>query len=174
MEDKIFITHDEQNNVTGAFGFEPEVPFITVPSSIWQQFAIYKKEDIVIEAGQLTVSTDALLVTQKAKKVRELETAFQVASKLPVTVGKNTYNGGEDSAGKLKGALSLASDMSQSIVTFFDINNLPIELSLTDALTVITTIGAKYQSDFAKFQAYKVSINTSTSVEEIQSIVWSN
>ena len=126
------------------------------------------------EEFQAIINPPMTLEQAKEVQLSLLSDVFNTESNLPVTVGKNTYTGGYDSAGKLNGALSLASAMSQSIVTFFDINNLPIELPLADALTVITTIGTKFQSDFAKFQAYKVSINNSTSVAEIQSIVWSN
>ncbi|MCX6062241.1 MAG: hypothetical protein NT103_08340 [Campylobacterales bacterium] len=72
MKDNIFITYDEQNNVTGAFGFEPEPPFIVVPSSVWQQFAIYKKEDLTIEDGQIKVYDSALALMETAKKVQEM------------------------------------------------------------------------------------------------------
>jgi len=74
MEDKIFVTHDEENNITGAFGFEPEEPFITVPSSVWKQFAIHKKEDLTINDGKIKVSDSALALMETAKKVQEANT----------------------------------------------------------------------------------------------------
>jgi hypothetical protein len=69
--ENIYITHDEQNNVIEAFGFKPEAPFITVSSSVWQQFAIYQKEDITIQDGQLKVSDLALSIIETTKKVND-------------------------------------------------------------------------------------------------------
>ncbi|GEM_PF-5373729 len=91
---EIFITHDEQNNVTGAFGFEPEEPFITVPSSVWQQFAIHKKEDLVIEDGKIKVSESALSSMETSKKVQE-ELSFLSATDFKV-LPRYTPKDGED------------------------------------------------------------------------------
>ena len=108
----------------------------------------------------------------KARKSCLIISAFETAISEPVVITGVAYYGGFDSAIKLKGALDLAQLSQQTTVTFFDVDRAGHELSIADAVTVVTTIGGDYQTKFTKKQALLTAITTATTQADVDNIVW--
>ena len=89
-----------------------------------------------------------------AKVVQEtqIRDTFNVASEAPVEVtiteGTFTFNGGQDSASYIQGAVALAQALSETTVDITDVNNVRRTMSFASAATVATTIGQAFRTAF--------------------------
>lgn len=176
MEDKIFITHDEQNNVTGAFGFKPEVPFITVPSSVWQQFAIYKKEELKIIDTSIEVldeGVNRVFTLNKTKKLLELKLIYEGSVK--------AMTGGTDPAEMaswMKQEAEARSWIANNAVVTPIIDNLIIGRAMgeskADLVVKIITKADAYTVAYAQvlgaYHAKQKAIEVATTVAEVEAI----
>jgi len=127
-------------------------------------------EAIVQElANGFEAPTEAeLLANAKQAKQSQIRDEFEVASNLPVEVNGVSYVGGFESAIKLDAAKRMAEQAGVIEVVFFDINNDPNVLSLTDATAVVLSVGADYQTKFATKQARMVAVSNATTIEEVE------
>lgn len=113
------------------------------------------------------------LADAKTTQLAAIESAFYFAASANVTdEAGNTWNGGFDSAQKIYGAAQLAQAGGTTSVTIFDAGNVGHELTIAEATAVAVTVGAAYQSAFAKYQGLKVKIAAATTMAEMLAIVW--
>ncbi len=93
---------------------------------------------------------------KKIEKEALIREAFAKASTAPVTVsveeGTFTFNGGQDSANAINGAVSLALELGESTVVLTDITNAPVILTPQSAAKVVTQIKVFYRRAFLKKQ----------------------
>lgn len=111
-----------------------------------------------------------LLNNAKELKRQSIRTAFEVESNTPVMVGTVSYHGGFESAMKLDAARRLSEAAGMTEAVFFDTSNIPHTLTLAEAQSVVTTIGAKYQSDFGKKQSLMVAVDSAITIQEVEII----
>lgn len=90
---------------------------------------------------------DARRLEEEARKTFELE------SEAPVEALGFTWNGGQDSAGYIQGAVGLAQALGEPDVTITDIDNVARVLSFPEALQVAAMVGAQFRTAFFKKQA---------------------
>ena len=115
--------------------------------------------------------TDVELLAQaKETKRTQIRNTFNTQVELPVLVGTVSYHGGFDSAIKLDGAKRMVEALGGTTVTFYDVDNLPHILTLVEAQTVITAIGADYQTKFATKQAKMVQVENAITIEEVNNV----
>ena len=146
-------------------------PNIEVMDTVWQD-ALNKNANYVdVDSKTLYVKSftdEELLKKAKDAKKQELKLSFELEANKPV----NGYVGGFDSAVKLDAAKRMLETAGATEVTFFDVDNKPNVLSISDATDVILAIGSKYQTDFAKYQGLKVQVDSKVKVSTVNSIVW--
>ena len=112
------------------------------------------------------------LSVAKNKKREEIKQAFATEELQPVESLTIQWNGGYDSALKMDGAKRMAEMMTLNSVEFYDVNNIGHDLSIPDAETVITGVGAVYQTLFQKKQSLFRQIDSATTVAEVELVVW--
>lgn len=89
------------------------------------------------------------------------------------TVKEVTFNGGDPSAIAINKAVELASNLEETSMTLWDIDNKNHHgISLDEALEISATIGKKYREDMIKRQDLITAINEATTKEEIKAIEW--
>lgn len=71
----------EQNEIEEVFNEDIEIPkpFIIVPSSVWQKFSIYKKDDLLITNQTISLKNNVVLEKEKKKKLLNINTLCEVA-----------------------------------------------------------------------------------------------
>lgn len=110
----------------------------------------------------------------KTVQLASLATSFQAAVAAPVTDSNGiVWDGGQDSALALDGAIRIASAAGLTTVTLYDANNTGHSLDVAAATAVVVSIGSAYQTMFATYQALKSQIAAASSVEDVQAVVWS-
>ena len=116
-------------------------------------------KDNVDEILEQRAKDTDLGIAQDAR-VETFVKTFETDSEAPVEVtipeGTYTFNGGQDSASFLSGAVQLAVELNEVSVFITDINNVPVELSHTSVMIVATAIGKAYRDAFFAVQAAKV------------------
>jgi hypothetical protein len=110
------------------------------------------------------------LDTIKSESKDKIRKAYKVSIDQNVTANGVDYNGGSDSAIKLKAAMDLAEANGDSNVTFFDAQNEANALSLADAKSVVLQIWADYQSKLSMKQSLFVSIDAATNLSEVDAV----
>lgn len=90
----------------------------------------------------------AAKVTQEA----QIRATFDVTSEAPVTVtiteGTFTFNGGQDSAGYIQGAVQLAQALLETTVDITDVNNVRRTMSFESASVVAVAVGQAFRTAF--------------------------
>jgi len=117
-----------------------------------------------------TILSDLERIKEEQKSI--IRVGFDAEVLTQVVVDDISWFGGDISVTKLDGAKRLSEMGGATTVTFFDVDNVPHTLTLTEAETVILTIGVKYQTDFAKKQTLFNAISTAVDVEEVLSYNW--
>lgn len=122
--------------------------------------------------GMTETELNTALNNAKDPKRNEIRTAFEAVENSPVEVNTVFWNGGYESAQKLDGAKRMAEMLSQTSVTFYDVDNIGHTLTILEAEVIITTIGMDYQTKFTNKQTKMVAIDNATTLEELDGIVW--
>ena len=126
--------------------------------------------EIVNEAVALKNEKD--LENSKSEKYIEIKKDFQKQESEAVLIGDASYQGGYDSAIKLDSAKRLSESAGLENVTFYDAENNPHDLTISDANNIVIFIAGKYQTDFAKYQALKVAVKDAKTIEQVELIKW--
>ena len=100
-----------------------------------------------------------LFEAQKRVDESEVRRVYEEESEAPVVCLGHTWNGGQDSASYIQGAVNLAQALGESTVTITDIANVGHTMSFADALAISATIGKAFRDAFFKKQAALVEIN---------------
>lgn len=116
--------------------------------------------------------THISLADLKELKKSEIREKFEIDSNKSVLALTYRWNGGFDSAIKLDAAKRLSESAGLTSVVFFDINNIPHSLSFPDALQVIIAVASSFQYQLGKKNALLNVIDTSTSVSEVNDVLW--
>jgi hypothetical protein len=111
-----------------------------------------------------------LLANAKATKKQELETAFQVASMLPVTVGTKSYNGGKESAQAIRDSIDVIVGNGGTAFTIWDFANDLADYTLAQANTIMLTIGAKALADELNLRKKKNAVNDATTITAVNAV----
>lgn len=137
------------NNLeTGAYGIHPGV-------WMWQQYLDYVAAGGLTEAFKTARETWEELKQSDEKATR---VAFEVNSEAPVTVGAYTFNGGQDSAAYINGAVGLAQALGETTVDITDIDNIARTLTFEEANVAVVLIGKAFRDAFFIKQASLVEI----------------
>lgn len=99
-----------------------------------------------------------LFEAQKRVDEAEVRRVYAEESEAPVECLDLLWNGGQDSASYIQGAVVLAQALAEEMVTITDIDNVAHTMSFTDALTVAAYVGAQFRDAFLKKQAGLVEI----------------
>lgn len=78
---------------------------------------------------------------------------------VPVILNGITYNGGADSAGKIKGAIDLAQLLLEPTVDIWDINDKTRTYSFPDAMDIVSAIAIDYRTKALARQARITAVN---------------
>jgi hypothetical protein len=100
----------------------------------------------------------ALAARQRDLDESDIRATFEVESEAPVVTPFGTFNGGQDSAGYIHGAVGLAQALGEPDVTITDLDNVAHTMSFTDAMTVAALVGQQFRTAFLKKQAALVEI----------------
>jgi hypothetical protein len=111
------------------------------------------------------------LAELKLIKEFEIRNGYVKDSDAPVLVSGIYWNGGFDSAIKLDAAMRLSQAAQQPSVTFFDIDNLPHNLSYPDALVIVVSVASLYQLVLKRKQDLFKLISNAT-LDTIKDITW--
>lgn len=163
-------------DLTGKFyiGYEPSLHYFAddsdsevSPNNIpYQQY-----EDAIAQIAVLQerkdnplygLSGQDLFDAQNAVDEKTTRETFVTESEAPVTAtipeGTFTFDGGQDSASYIQGAIQLAQDLGEANVSVTDIGNEARTLSFESASTVAIQIGKAFRTAFFKKQATLVAI----------------
>ena len=99
-----------------------------------------------------------LFEAQKRVDEADVRRIYEEESEAPVECLGRTWNGGQDSASYIQGAVGLAQALGEENVQITDIDNVAHTMTFTDALTVAATVGAQFRDAFLKKQAGLVEI----------------
>lgn len=95
------------------------------------------------------------------QKIADEKTArdlYEIEAEAPVEALGYTWNGGQDSASYIQGAVGLAQALGEEDVTITDIDNVSHTMSFSDAMTIAALIGAQFRVAFFKKQNTLVEI----------------
>ena len=115
--------------------------------------------------------TDKLRVNKESKK-ESIRDAYQAELKLPVTTALGTFNGGEESASAINGAISLSDFNSEEITIITDINNNEIKCNRGQAFSIAAAIGNVSRKLFYKKQSLFRAIDAAKASSEVDAVVW--
>lgn len=125
------------------------------------------------EPQELKECQDTLSLTEaKEAKRNEIRSEFVKNSEAPVVVDTISYHGGFESASKLDAAKRMVEASGGTEVPFYDIFNLPHELTIAEAQIVILTVGADFQAKFANKQSKMVQVDNAITITEVEAISW--
>lgn len=126
--------------------------------------------EIVNQAKELKEQKD--LENSKTEKYIEIKKDFTAQESESILIDSVEYQGGYDSAIKLDSAKRLSESAGLEVVTFYDAQNNPHELLLSDANNIVISVAGKYQKDFGKYQNLKFSIKNAETIEQVELIKW--
>lgn len=147
---------------TGKFyiGYEPEINFFSdsedpsvssdmIPHSPYEwiidNISVLKTRQDDKTYG---LTGDALKQAQYDVAVDNIRTTFAQDSEAPVLSLGYTWNGGQDSASYIQGAVTLAQSLGETSVNITDIDNVTRELTFEQALQVATDVGLSFRTAF--------------------------
>lgn len=127
-------------------------------------------EVVVKTPEELSATDDAKeLEAFKAAEEVKIRNTYAVDSEAPVEVtipeGSFTFNGGQDSASYISGAVTLAQSLGESTVFITDVDNIKRELSFDSANTVAVLVAKQYRDAFFTKQDALVALANLTTVE---------
>jgi len=133
-----------------------DVRMYTCPNGV-----LTPKTQVEIEALLANEKSGKLLKETQEARENAFTSKFLADSEAPVEVtiaeGTFTFNGGQDSAMAIDGAVRLATRLGEVGVYITDIDNIPRSLSFDSAMEVATEVGKAWRDSFYIFQAAKVA-----------------
>lgn len=159
---------------TGKFyiGYEPEINFFSdsedptinesmIPNAVYEDLITNVS---VIKARQedrtYGLTGEALKRATYEVEVDRIRDLFNQESEAPVVSLGFTWNGGQDSASYIKGAVDLAQALGETDVNITDIDNVARTLTFEQAMQVSADIGLAFRVAFFKKQNAMVAANT--------------
>lgn len=155
-------------------GYEPSINLFvdSKDKNITEKMIPYKTyEDLIAMVPELISRKENpiygltginLFNAQNIVDEQAVRNTYSVDSEAPVEVtiqeGTFTFNGGQDSASYIQGAILLAQNLGESNVTITDINNEPIVLGFESATIVAIEIGKSFREAFFTKQSSLVDI----------------
>ena len=112
------------------------------------------------------------ITNAKLSKQDQIRSTYDTDCLANVTYNSLFFQGGFDSAIKLDAARRLADAAGLDTVTFYDSTNAPIILSIQEALLVVLTVAANYQTKLAKKQSAMVKVDSATTLNAVNSIAY--
>ena len=108
---------------------------------------------VVVSPATVQATLDAkAALANKVVQEAQIRKTFDVASEAPVTVtiaeGTFTFNGGQDSASYIQGAITLAQALNEATVTITDHTNVRRQMSFASASAVAIAIGEAFRTAF--------------------------
>lgn len=105
---------------------------------------------------------DKAAAAQKEAEREAILSQYEIDSEAPVEVtvdeGTFTFNGGQDSANYIQGAVTLAQALGEETVDITDVDNVRRTLSFESASTVAVMIGVSFRNAFFAKQDALVNI----------------
>lgn len=108
----------------------------------------------------------------KNRKNEEIRQKYAEEEVKPVAVNGVTYHGGFDSAIKLDAAMRLAEAAGSSNVTFYDVGNVGVSLTLAAAKGVVLSVAAAASDAMATKQALMLAIKAGADTAAVRGITW--
>lgn len=117
--------------------------------------------------------TDAeLLANAKTAKLQELEIAFITTSKLPVTVGAKTYNGGKESALAIRDYIQLVTESGGTSFTIWDSSNAISTYTLTEATAIKLAVATAVAQGEVNLRMKKNAVNDATTITAVNAVTY--
>lgn len=113
-----------------------------------------------------------LLTNAKTTKLQELETAFITASKLPVTVGIKTYNGGKESAQALRDYIQLVTESGGTSFTIWDSSNAISNYTLAEATAIKLAVATEVAQGEFNLRIKKNAVNDATTITAVDAVTY--
>jgi len=113
-----------------------------------------------------------LLTNAKEIKLQELETAFTVATSLPVTVGTKSYNGGKESAQAIRDYVQLVQESAGTEFTIWDSSNVIATYPLAEANAIKLAVATAVAQGEFNLRMKKNAVNDATTIEAVNAVIW--
>lgn len=158
-EGESYINIDQTKDMVRGYGYDK-----------WQ---MYKVVDGTLalksEAEIAAIEAEAALEVSKVEQEAQIRATYAIDSEAPVEVtipeGTFTFNGGQDSASYISGAVTLAESLAETSVFITDVDNIKRELSFDSANTVAVLVAKQYRDAFFIKQDALVALANLTTVE---------
>ena len=108
----------------------------------------------------------------KQIKKQELDDAFNVSSKLPVTVGTKTYNGGKESAQAIRDYIDLVTESGGTEYTIWDTSNVISTYTLAQANAIKLTVATAVAQGEFNLRTKKNVVNDATTITAVNAVVF--
>lgn len=123
------------------------------------------------EIVKRTQSNDEKIESKKAELLSEAKALYTEKYTESVQVAGIDYQGGYDSAIKLNAKRTLISEAGLEEVSFVDVNDDIIVLTLEEAKQVCISVAMDYENKFHSYKAKKREINSCTTLTQLNKIV---
>lgn len=105
-----------------------------------------------------TPTSEELSEQEKQKQIQTIRAQFMLDSEAPVEVNGVLYNGGNDSARDIHGAVILAEALGETSVLIAGYDNVAREMTFEDALNVSAQVGKSWRTAYFTMQEAKVAL----------------
>lgn len=152
------------NKVTGlTAGFTTE--WVVKDNGEWRPLTALELS--AVEAEYATTSATAI----KADKKQSLEASFIDNSKLPVTVGLKSYNGGKESAQALRDYIQLVQESGGTEYQIWDTNNVISVYTLAEANAIKLAVGTAVAQEEFILRNKKNLVDAALTIAEVEAII---
>lgn len=171
----------EQNEIEEVFNEDIEIPkpFIIVPSSVWQKFSIYKKEDLLITNQTISLKNNVVLEKEKKKKLLNINTLCEAAIVGGFTSSAlgsvHVYQSDRDDQINLIGLVTAGADDLLKCGVDDGNGNITWDWKQHTAaqLKAVFDDGALFKKQqLIKANTLKAQVAAATTAEELDGIVW--
>jgi len=108
----------------------------------------------------------------KQIKKQELDNAFNISSKLPITVGTKSYNGGKESAQAIRDYIDYTTEKGIVQYYIWGTDNLPMPYTLAEANAIKLAISDAVVSAEFNLRTKKNVVNDATTITAVNAVVF--
>jgi len=130
---------------------------------------------IAIPEDELATALPADLPTLfevQSAQLNLMDAAYQSANTQPIAYLNTSFQADDASTALLAQTITIATATNTQSVTWWDINNVAVPMTLAQLITLGATIFARGQGYFAHKQAQKAAICAAQDVATVQAVAW--
>lgn len=142
VEGESYIEVDVTKDMTKGYGYDK-----------WECYQVVNGK-LTLKAQEVLDSIENEKALKDYKSIREAEirATYTIDSETPIEIsideGTFTFNGGQDSAAYISGAISLADGLMEDTIGITDVNNVQRNVSRMSANMIAIAIGKSYRTAF--------------------------